>query len=108
VNRNGKVFEPSDSNDTIDPQNEGRYALNDCNSDSGTWIRLRYVYTRNEYKKLVDLHDSLDKEFKVGLNHFIVQPGSQVETLDEVKPWIDDLFLTLKTIDDLNAEELID
>jgi len=56
----------------------------------------------------VDLHDSFDKEFKVGINHFIIQPGTQVETLDEVKPWIDDLFETLKTIDDLNAEELID
>ena len=47
VNRNGQVFEPLDSNDAIDSKNEGRYALNDCNSETGTWIRLRYVYTQN-------------------------------------------------------------
>ena len=76
VDRSGGVFEPSDSDCLIDPKNEGRYALSDCNSETGTWIRLRYVYTKNEYDKLIDLHDSLDKEFKVGFNHFIVQPST--------------------------------
>jgi hypothetical protein len=118
VDRQGKVFEVIESaggseadegqgaETEIDPNHEGRYALSDCQSENGTWTRIQSAYAYSQHGRLIDLHQAMDREFKVDQNYFIIQPDTCVETLDEVTPWLHDWLSQFNKSDHLHPTEL--
>jgi hypothetical protein len=46
--------------------------LSDCGSETGTWVKLKQVYAECQFSELQDLHDALNREFRVAGHCFTV------------------------------------
>ena len=78
--------------------------LSDFGSETGTWVTLKQVYAECQFSELQDLHDALNREFRVAGHCFTVQPDTQVEVIDELEPWLNNFGRILQELEQTNAD----
>ena len=71
----------------------GHYMLKDCNSQSGTWIRIPNSFAKEQNDKLINLHESLDRTFKVDQHKFVFELDPTRDSIDEVAVWLKSIEL---------------
>ena len=67
---------------------KGQYVLKDCNSQSGTWTKIPNSFASEQNSMLINLHESLDRIFKVDQHHFVFEPDPTRDSIDEVSTWL--------------------
>ena len=59
----GQLFD--EGADCEDNDKEGNYILRDCDSETGTWVRVKCAFDEHHYPLLVNLNEQDKREFKV-------------------------------------------
>ena len=67
---------------------KGQYVLKDCNSQSGTWTKIPNSFASEQNSMLINLHESLDRIFKVDQHHFVFELDPTRDSIDEVSSWL--------------------
>lgn len=67
---------------------KGQYVLKDCNSQSGTWTKIPNSFASEQNGMLINLHESLDRIFKVDLHQFVFELDPTRDSIDEVASWL--------------------
>ena len=62
--------------------------LKDCNSQTGTWVRIPNSFAFEQNGNLINLHDSLDRIFKVDQHLFVFELDPTRDSIDEVASWL--------------------
>ena len=73
-------------------QRKGYYILKDCQSETGTWVKIGSSYCRNQNQtSTINIHQNLSMVFKVGKNQFVFELDQEsADIIDEVYFWAKD------------------